>query len=224
MFAVYAAPIVLSGEPTFAGYIKLDDTATWMALTDRVMQHGRSLADLAPSTYEATLAFNLGAGYPVGVFLPLGVARALVGQDVAWLIQPYMAFMAALLALGAVVARRAAGRVAAAARAGGLPRRPVGAALRLLPVGRDQGGGGRGARGLDRRRWPRSPSDDGSHARPLVPLAIVSAALIAVLSGGGAVWLAPILVVVLIVFVRLRRLGGIPASRAGAFAAALVVM
>ena len=101
VFAIYAAPIVLSGQATFAGYIKLDDTATWMALTDRVMEHGRSLSDLPPSSYEATLAFNLGSGYPVGVFLPLGVSRALVGQDVAWVIQPYMAFMGAMLALGA---------------------------------------------------------------------------------------------------------------------------
>ena len=30
-----------SGDATFGGYIKLDDTATWMALTDRVMEHGR---------------------------------------------------------------------------------------------------------------------------------------------------------------------------------------
>ena len=44
VFAVYAAPIVLSGQATFAGYIKLDDTATWMALTDRIMEHGRSLS------------------------------------------------------------------------------------------------------------------------------------------------------------------------------------
>ena len=34
---------MLSGEPTFAGFIKLDDTATWMALTDRIMEHGRDL-------------------------------------------------------------------------------------------------------------------------------------------------------------------------------------
>src|SRR5688500_7101384 len=34
VFAVFAAPIVLSGDATFAGYIRLDDTATWMALTD----------------------------------------------------------------------------------------------------------------------------------------------------------------------------------------------
>src|SRR5689334_19796158 len=55
-FALYAAPVVLSGEATFTGYIKLDDTATWLAITDRVMEHGRDLTGLAPSSYEATLA------------------------------------------------------------------------------------------------------------------------------------------------------------------------
>jgi hypothetical protein len=100
VLAIYAAPIVLSGEATLAGYIKLDDSATWLALTDRVMEHGRSLDGLAPSTYEATLAINLGDGYPVGALLPLGVAGNLVGADIAWLIHPYMAFLAAVLALG----------------------------------------------------------------------------------------------------------------------------
>ena len=33
-FAAYALPIVASGEATFAGYIRLDDTATWMAFID----------------------------------------------------------------------------------------------------------------------------------------------------------------------------------------------
>jgi hypothetical protein len=43
VFCAYAAPVVLSGQATFAGYIKLDDTATFLALTDRVMEHGQSL-------------------------------------------------------------------------------------------------------------------------------------------------------------------------------------
>src|SRR2546426_8764197 len=63
VFCVFAAPVVLSGSPTFAGYIKLDDTATWFALTDRVMEHGHSLAGLEPSSYRATLEFNLAGGY-----------------------------------------------------------------------------------------------------------------------------------------------------------------
>ncbi|MDQ3724987.1 MAG: hypothetical protein M3335_03690, partial [Actinomycetota bacterium] len=99
VFAVFAAPVVFSGQPTFAGYIKLDDTATWMTMTDRVMEHGRSLAGLEPSTYRATLEFNLAGGYPIGVFIPYGTAQKLTGGDLAWVVQPYLSFMAALLAL-----------------------------------------------------------------------------------------------------------------------------
>src|SRR5919204_4074361 len=58
-FAVFAAPFVLSGEATFGGYIKLDDTASWLGITDRVMHQGASLHGLAPSSYEAMLDFYL---------------------------------------------------------------------------------------------------------------------------------------------------------------------
>ena len=98
-FAAYAAPVVLSGQATFAGYIKLDDTATYFAMTDRVMTHARSLAGLAPSTYEATLATTLTVGYPTGSLMPLGIGHQLTSYDVAWLFQPYLAFLAAMLAL-----------------------------------------------------------------------------------------------------------------------------
>jgi hypothetical protein len=222
VFAVYAAPIVLSGQATFGGYIKLDDTATWMALTDRVMEHGRSLSGLPPSSYEATLAFNLGAGYPVGVFLPLGVGRALVGQDVAWVIQPYMAFFGGLLALGAwsitepLVSSPRLRAVAAFLGAqsallfgyylwGGI--KEMAAAAFIVSIA--------GVAAFAIREWT-SP-------RPLVPLALMSAALIGVLSGGGAVWLAPMLVVVLVLFIRF--LGWAAAMiRTTIFAAATVVM
>jgi hypothetical protein len=99
VFAAYAAPVVLSGQATFAGYIKLDDTSTFLGFIDRVMEHGRSLAGLAPSSYEAALAVNIPFGYPLGAFLPLGVGSRLVGTDPAWLYQPCIAFFAAMLAL-----------------------------------------------------------------------------------------------------------------------------
>ena len=76
VFAVFAAPVVLSGEATFAGYIKLDDTATYCAMTDRVMEHARDLAGFAPSTYEATLATTLAVGYPTGALMPIGIGHA----------------------------------------------------------------------------------------------------------------------------------------------------
>ena len=144
-YAAYAAPVVLSGDPTFTGYIKLDDTATWFALTDRVMEHGRSLEGLAPSSYEATLAFNLADGYPIGAFLPLGVGRALVGQDVAWVFQPYLAFAAAMLAAALYVLAGHRPSARAGPHAGSRHRRAARAAVRVRPVGWRQG---------DRRRRP----------------------------------------------------------------------
>ena len=98
-FAVFAAPTVLSGRATFDGYIKLDDTATYFAMTDRVMEHARSVTGLAPSTYEATLATTLKLGYPTGSLMPIGIGHSLLSYDIAWLFQPYLAFLAAMLAL-----------------------------------------------------------------------------------------------------------------------------
>jgi hypothetical protein len=95
----YGLPVLTTGDPTFTGYVSLDDTATWLALADRTLDEGSSLEGLAPSTYEATLANNLGGGYPFGAVLPLGIGAQLVGEDVAWVFQPYIAFLAALLAL-----------------------------------------------------------------------------------------------------------------------------
>ena len=79
--AAYAAPVVASGEATFAGYVKLDDTATWLGMLDYALEHGTRVTGLAPSSYEAMLTFWLGDGYPLGSFLPLGVTRLLARSD-----------------------------------------------------------------------------------------------------------------------------------------------
>jgi hypothetical protein len=100
VFLAYGAPILASGAPTFAGYISLDDASTLFAMTDRALEHGRTIDGLPPSSYEATLATSLMVGYPLGTLLPLGIGADLVGQDPAWVYQPYLAFLAALLALG----------------------------------------------------------------------------------------------------------------------------
>jgi hypothetical protein len=193
VFAVFAAPVVLSGEATFAGYIKLDDTATWMAFTDRLMEHGRSASGLDPSTYEATIAVNLPQGYPVGAFLPLGTARVLVGQDLAWLVQPYMATMAAMLSL--VLAHLARPLIRTAR-----PRALVAflAAQPALLFGYSLWGGIKeiaaavmialvaAAAATLAGDWP-------GLRRLLLP-AVAGAALLATLGAGGAVWLATILI------------------------------
>ena len=66
---VYGAPVLASGQATFTGYIKLDDTATWFNVIDNVMSHGRSVAQLPPSTYR----LNFGNGQPG---LPTGGVHA----------------------------------------------------------------------------------------------------------------------------------------------------
>lgn len=98
-FAVFAAPSVLSGKATFDGYIKLDDTATYFAMTDRVMTHARDLAGLDLSTYLRTLETTVKLGYPTGSLMPLGIGHVLLSYDIAWLYQPYLTFLAAMLAL-----------------------------------------------------------------------------------------------------------------------------
>jgi hypothetical protein len=204
IFCVFAAPVVLSGSPTFAGYIKLDDTATWFALTDRVMEHGHSIAGLEPSTYRATLEFNLAGGYPVGTFIPFGAVQKLVGGDLAWVFQPYVTFLAAMLALalwqilaGLLPSRRLRalavfvaaqpallfdyslwGGVKEVAAAGGVA---LAAALAPAVVRADA-------------RW-----------RDVIPLAVAAGSLAAQLSVGGLVWIGPLLLALAVI--ALRRFG-----------------
>jgi hypothetical protein len=218
VFAVYAAPIALSGDATLAGFIKLDDTATWLAFTDQVMADGRDLGGLAPSTHEATLSLNIGEGYPIGVFLPLGVGAELFG-DPAWLIQPYMAFLAILLALAAwaiatplIVSKRARAAITF------ISAQPAllfgyylwGGVKELAAAALIATAAALGAFALER------PED----WRRLVPLALICGALVGILSGGGAVWFAPILLGVLLA-VRGRLPVAAVAERAGGFALGL---
>ena len=135
----------------------------------------------------------LGTGYPVGSFLPFGVAGRLVGEELAWLIQPYMAFAVAMLALAVygLVSRaidshglRALTAFVAAQSAllygyvlwGGIKEAVATAlialAAALVPTL------------LERMTSPRAA----------IPLAVVTAATIESLSvSGGLLWLAPIL-------------------------------
>ncbi|HKN95276.1 MAG TPA: hypothetical protein VJU60_13155, partial [Thermoleophilaceae bacterium] len=204
VFAVYAAPIVLSGQATFAGYIKLDDTATWLALTDHAMAHGSSLAHLPASTYGATLHSYLSTGYPLGSFLPLGLGHKLTGQDIAWLFQPYMAFMAAMLALTLYwLASRALGSRPFAALCA------FAAAQAATLYGYSLWGGVKevaaawlvaitAALAIDAAREARM-------GRALLPVAVTFAAGLSALSIGGAVWLAPALFGALVVAVHMQR-------------------
>lgn len=215
VFAVYAAPIVLSGESTFAGYVKLDDTATWFALTDRVMSHGRDLSGLPVSTYDLVLKSYLGTGYPVGSFLPLGVGHQLVGVDIAWVFQPYLAFLAAMVSLSLYWITRTLlpSRALAALTAFAAPlaailygyalwggvKELMGAALVMLTA----------ALAADAAREART-------GRQLVPIAVASAATASALSAGAAIWIGPLLLGALIAAFRFQR-RDVPVRQALAF-------
>jgi hypothetical protein len=100
VYAVFAAPVVLSGWVTFTGYIKLDDTATYMSVLDRALNHAYNLVGLNSSTYEAVLYRGYKFGYPLGSLLPLDVAHTVLRVDPLWLWQPYMTFLAVMIAIG----------------------------------------------------------------------------------------------------------------------------
>jgi hypothetical protein len=204
VFLVYGAPVILSGDPTFTGYIKLDDTATWLAFVDRVMEHGRDLSGLEPSSYQATLQANLPQGYPVGAFLPLGVSSRLVPADAAWLVQPYMAAMAALLSLclyrlaaplleprplRALVAFGAAQSALLFGYSlwGGIKEVAVALVLALLAAAAPTAAG--------RAGW-----------RATVPPAVATVALLTMVGSGGLVWVVPILGLAALVLWRERGL------------------
>lgn len=199
-FVVFSAPFVLSGLATFGGYIKLDDTATYLAMLDRAMRHGYDVGSLPPSTYEATLATSLAYGYPLGSLVPLGIGRELVGQDLAWLWQPYLAFLAALLASG--LYQLAAG-IVRAARLRALVA-VVGAQAALL-YGYALWGGVKElavAVLVVLLACLVKPTAEAERHAAVVPLALASAAVVGTLSVGGSVWIAVPLAVTAVLTVR----------------------
>ena len=204
VFAVLAAPFVF-GEPSWAGFIKLDDTATWMGLTDHAFEHGRGVGDLPPSTYSSMVDAYLGGGYPIGAFVPAAIMGFASGQDIAFTMQPSMAFGAATMAL--VVFELCRRLLRSQSQAAAIA---VLSAMAALFVGYSLWGGVKevitaAQLGLPAvlvvlatgRDWPRTL---------WVPLGVSLASVIAVLGPGGAAWLAPMLLP--LVVLAFRAVGG----------------
>ncbi len=100
VFAVFAAPVVLSGHATFAGYTLLGDTSIHMIGADALLTHGRDFSSLPPSSYEYSLVTYYGSsGYPSGGPTAVGALTSLVHQDVAATFQPFLTLLVALMAL-----------------------------------------------------------------------------------------------------------------------------
>ena len=103
VFYLHGLPILMSKTPTFAGWIKLDDGASWLAIADQMLKSGRDTASLSPSTHEAITQILLNSAgdmpYPAGSFVPLGVLSRWLFIDSAWILQPYMAAAAMVLSI-----------------------------------------------------------------------------------------------------------------------------
>jgi hypothetical protein len=100
-YLLYIAPVALTGTATFAGYTFLGDNAVHFSLVDHVREHGAPMGSVPASSYGALLALNLGNGYPLGPHFQLASLTTLLGTDVAWLYQGYVAAVAALVAIPA---------------------------------------------------------------------------------------------------------------------------
>ena len=201
-YLAFGAPVLAAWRETFLGYIKLDDTATYLAMLDRFLGHGYNVSGLAPSTYERTLTTSLSTGYPMGSLMPVGVGHTLLSTDTAWLWQPYLSFLAAMVAVGiyalaAPIVRRRWLRALAAATAasaallygyalwGGIKELSEAFLLvlvsALLPA------------------FLRAPG-----IRSALPLAVAAAATVGVQSAAGAAWLAVPAVIAAVVLWRRR--------------------
>jgi hypothetical protein len=190
VYAVFAAPVVLVGT-TFAGYVRLDDTATFIAFLDRATNHGYGAAGLAPSTYKATLlSEGYKHGYPLGSMLPLDVGHTILRVDQLWLWQPYLTFLAVLAGLGLYELA-----------SGLLQSRALRACVAFLGAqaalfyGYAMWGGVKElfAPGVVLFAACLVPRLKVARPREVIPLAVASAAVIGGLSVGGAIWLLPIL-------------------------------
>ena len=99
VFAVFAAPVVASGTPTFAGYLALPDTAHQLTLAGLYPAHGPDWAQLPEGSTRLSLSQYAAGSYPVAPQAALGVTAPLGTLDLAWLYQPFIACLMVVVCL-----------------------------------------------------------------------------------------------------------------------------
>lgn len=99
VFLVAGSPVLLSGEPSLGGSRALPDTSHQLALAAFLPENGRDWQALKPSSHRLTLEKYIVSAYPVASQATLGALSPLGALDVAWLYQPYLSFILALVSL-----------------------------------------------------------------------------------------------------------------------------
>ncbi|MBJ7518417.1 MAG: hypothetical protein JHC84_01860 [Solirubrobacteraceae bacterium] len=197
-FGMAGAPVVLSGEATFAGYTVLADTSIHLMGADALLERGRDFLGLAPSSYQGALvSYYNGSAYPSGAPTALGTLARVTGEDPMWTFSPFMALLLALLALSLYALAGAAVR-----------RGPVRAAIAVVAAqpaivttyalqGSVKEIGAASLTGLLAALVPwyaeRREAGDGPGA--VAVLAVVTAAACAVVGAVALVWAGPLVLV-----------------------------
>jgi hypothetical protein len=198
VFAVFAAPIVFSGDATFAGYTILGDTSIHLIGADALLEHGRSFESLPPSSYQAALEAYYGtASYPSGGPVATGALATLSLQDAAWVFQPFLSLLVAMttLAVWSLLSRLVASRPLRSAIAF-LASQPA-LVLAYALQGSVKEVGIVFAVMLSAALVPVYLRESGEAARRTIPLAVAAGAGVALVGAAAAVWLAPLLIMTL---------------------------
>jgi hypothetical protein len=106
VFLIAGAPMFLSGHPTFAGYTSLPDTSHQLTLAWLFAHHGPDWQALPMGSPRLSMLGYVETAYPAAGQAVLGVTGPLGLVDLAWLYQPLLAVMVAMMALaiGALIA------------------------------------------------------------------------------------------------------------------------
>jgi hypothetical protein len=204
-FSVAGAPVVLSGEATFAGYTVLADTSVHVSGADALLDRGRDFSGLPPSSYQgAIVSYYNGSAYPAGAPTALGTIARLVGEDPLWTFAPFMALLLGQLALAFyALAGTALPRGALRAAVAAIAAQPAIVVTYALQ-GSIKEVGAASLIGLLAALvpWYVDRREAGAGPRAVVVLAVVTAAASAVVGAVALTWTAPLLAAAIVIGAR----------------------
>jgi hypothetical protein len=107
-FALYLAPVALSGSWTWSGYNFTNDPANTLTAVEWILHHGYNLP-AANSTSAIVARGAIDQAYPLGSHLLMGTVSAPLGLPVVAVYTPFIAFVAGLIAAGFTQLARSVG-------------------------------------------------------------------------------------------------------------------
>ena len=196
IYALYIAPVALTGHWTWAGYNFVNDTSSNFVWADLLSRTGISLPAVVDSTTTNIETAPVALGYPMGAHGLLATLQPLTGASVPAIYQPVIAASAGLAAMAMTQLARGTGLLPPlAALAGAIPMAGVllyryalhGAIKEVLVV----------ALLATAAALARESLDRALSFRVAIPIALCAAALLHVFSAVGAVWVLVLGILVL---------------------------